>query len=289
LESFYTAFEAIPGENNLASSSIFFNKNLEDDITANMTNDDVKDVLNRKVDEAMISAFEVLRKRIDKFGVTQPNLQRLGKSGRILVELPGAKDIERTKDLITQTAQLEFWDVFKAEQFQSFFISADAKLKELVAPETTEATADTTDTEQSVVDDLLVDEEDVSDADPAISNPLLSKLSFGTPGYPVIGTVAPQDVAAVTEYLETPQVRQLLSNDLRYAKFVWGIPKSNVNSETNETVEYVELYALKRTSIEWWGGDRCSTVLRSIWSRFGRYADERKRRKGLGRTDRKCV
>ena len=245
LESFYTAFEALPGENNLASPSIFFNKNLEDDINAGMSNDDVKEVLDRKVDEAMVSAFEVLRKRIDKFGVTQPNLQRLGKSGRILVELPGAKDIERTKDLITQTAQLEFWEVFKAETFQNFFIEADSKLKELIAPETAEEETDTTQTEESVVDELLVGDEDTSDADPDIANPLLSKISFGAPGFPVLATVELKDQAAVNEYLANPQVRQLLRDDIRFAKFVWGIPKESVNPETDEVTEYVELYALK--------------------------------------------
>ena len=64
--------------------------------------------LRKKVDESIISAFEVLRKRIDKFGVTQPNIQRLGTSGRILVELPGAKDVDRVKNLLQSTAQLEF-------------------------------------------------------------------------------------------------------------------------------------------------------------------------------------
>ena len=72
LESFYTAFEALPGDNSLASPDIFFNKGLEDDINATMSNDEVKKVINRKIDESITSAFEVLRKRIDKFGVHNP-------------------------------------------------------------------------------------------------------------------------------------------------------------------------------------------------------------------------
>lgn len=87
LKSFFKAFEALPGENNLASQDIFFNKNLEDVINLNMTNEQVKPVIEQKIDKSITSAFEVLRKRIDKFGVTQPNIQRLGKSARILVEL----------------------------------------------------------------------------------------------------------------------------------------------------------------------------------------------------------
>ncbi len=246
LESFYTAFEAIPGENKLASSSIFFNKNLEEDIQGTMTNGEVQQVLSRKVDEAMVSAFEVLRKRIDKFGVTQPNLQRLGNSGRILIELPGAKDIERTIDLITKTAQLEFWDVFKAEKFQNFFISADAKLKELITPEVVEEVIDSTKIEENRIQDLLVDEDQLTDEDPAIANPLLSKISFGNPGAPVIATVETKNRETVTEYLNNPQVLQLLPNELRYAKFVWGKPNTNtIENNDGETVEYVELYALK--------------------------------------------
>src|SRR5699024_7657671 len=107
-ESFFKAFENLPGENNLASPDIFYNKDLEDDINPNMTNTQVRSVIDRKIDESINSAFEVLRKRIDKFGVTQPNIQRLGNSGRILVELPGAKDVDRIKNLLQSTAQLEF-------------------------------------------------------------------------------------------------------------------------------------------------------------------------------------
>ena len=75
-----------------------------------MEDNQTQNVIRRKIDESIVSAFEVLRKRIDKFGVTQPNIQRLGTSGRILVELPGAKDVERIKSLLQSTAQLEFWE-----------------------------------------------------------------------------------------------------------------------------------------------------------------------------------
>ena len=95
VESFFTAFESLKGDQNLASPSIFANRTLSDDIRIDMTDDEVKPIVRTKIDESIVSAFEVLRKRIDKFGVTQPNIQRLGNSGRILVELPGARDIER--------------------------------------------------------------------------------------------------------------------------------------------------------------------------------------------------
>ena len=94
-----------------------------------MSDEEVQPILKTKIDESVTSAFEVLRKRIDKFGVTQPNIQRLGNSGRILVELPGAKDVERVKGLLQSTAQLEFWDAFKGEEFLSFLIQANEIIK----------------------------------------------------------------------------------------------------------------------------------------------------------------
>ena len=90
--------------------------------------------------------LRLLRKRIDKFGVTQPNIQRLGNSGRILVELPGAKDVERITKLLQSTAQLEFWNVYKFEDMAGFLSQANEKVKELkgsTASEKEEATETT--------------------------------------------------------------------------------------------------------------------------------------------------
>ena len=95
-----------------------------------MSDDQVRPIVRRKIDESIVSAFEVLRKRIDKFGVTQPNIQRLGTSGRILVELPGARDVERVKKLLQSTAQLEFWETFKNDQFTNFLYAANNLLIE---------------------------------------------------------------------------------------------------------------------------------------------------------------
>ncbi|MBT8262667.1 MAG: protein translocase subunit SecDF [Bacteroidia bacterium] len=250
LESFFTAFEAIPGDNRLASTNIFFNKNLEDDIQRDDTNEEVQQVLTRKVDEAMVSAFEVLRKRIDKFGVTQPNLQRLGNSGRILVELPGAKDIERTKELITKTAQLEFWDVFKADQLQSFILSADATLKDIITPEVDEEVQDTTATADEDIQDILGGEEVDEQVDPAKTNPLISKfLSFGQQGLPILGSVRATDTEIVSTYLQTPQVRAQLPNEARFIKFVWGIERT-IETVDGESIVVQDLYALKGSDRE---------------------------------------
>ncbi|MGO3182404.1 MAG: protein translocase subunit SecDF [Aequorivita sp.] len=249
LELFFKAFDEIPGENNLASPDIFFNKNLEDDINVGMTNSQVKTVIERKVDESITSAFEVLRKRIDKFGVTQPNIQRLGKSARILVELPGAKDVSRVRKLLQSTAQLEFWDVYKFEDVAGFLQAADTKAGEIemakagVETETTKA-ADTTETEEDDVSKLLGGE-DVNDSlvDDNKTNPILSKMvSLGSQGSPVIATFRLKDTASINAYLRNPQIKSLLPNELRFAKLVWGLPESNPQLNGEETTA---LYALK--------------------------------------------
>ena len=249
LESFYDAFEALDGENNLASPEIFFNKSLEDDINASMTNADVKKVISRKIDESITSAFEVLRKRIDKFGVTQPNIQRLGQSARILVELPGAKDVDRVKKLLQSTAQLEFWDVYKSDQMQSFLFQADAKVAELKKasnPETETAAVDTTSIDNDIND--LLGGEDVNDsiADASKVRPIISKIiSAGYQGGPVIATFSLKDTATINSYLRMPQVRSLLANDQRYARFVWEKPKETTINEAGDVIITSDLYALR--------------------------------------------
>jgi len=247
LESFFKAYEALPGENSLASPDVFFNKGLEDEIDSSMSNDDVKVVISTKIDESITSAFEVLRKRIDKFGVTQPNIQRLGQSARILVELPGAKDVDRVKKLLQSTAQLEFWDAYRTEEMQGFIFQADAKVAELkkaVAPETNEAVVDSTETDNDIAD--LLGGENVNDSivDPSIANPIISKMiAPGYQGGPVIATFSLKDTAVINSYLRMPQVRALLSAEQRFAKFVWEKPK-NTEISDSETLVTTDLYAL---------------------------------------------
>ncbi|GER60817.1 protein translocase subunit SecDF [Patiriisocius marinus] len=248
LESFYAAFDALPGENSLASPDIFFNKNLEDDINATMTNDQVKTVIDRKIDESITSAFEVIRKRIDKFGVTQPNIQRLGNSARILVELPGAKDVERVSKLLQSTAQLEFWDVYRMEEMIGFLSQADAKVADmdrLLQPETAEKVQDTTATADDDINALLDGEEVDGSDDVAKTNPIFSKMvTQGFQGRPVIGTFALKDTASINEYLRRPQVRALLPVEQRFTKFIWEKP-ADVELTTGETITTTGLYAIK--------------------------------------------
>ncbi|SOC80793.1 SecD/SecF fusion protein [Salinimicrobium sediminis] len=237
VDLFFDAFEDIP-DARLASPDIFANKNLSEEINFEMSNEDVKPIIRRKIDESITSAFEVLRKRIDKFGVTQPNIQRLGTSGRILVELPGAREIERVQDLLQSTAQLEFWHVYESNEFQNFFVQANETLKGLEAQktETAETTVDTTDAEADEIDALLESADDSVEVAQQ-NNPLFDLMvSPGFQGGPVLATFNIEDTAKVTQYLNMPQVRGLLQGEQRYAKFVWGI--------TDEDDAAAPLYAL---------------------------------------------
>ncbi len=257
LEAFFKAFDEIPGENRLASPDVFANKNLSEEVHFEMSNDEVQAILIRKVDESVDAAFEVLRKRIDKFGVTQPNLQRLGNSARILVELPGARDIERVKGLLQSTAQLEFWHVYKMDDIIPFLSSANDVVKNLKQTTTEtedEEAADTTEVDEEVADTTAVDDEeddiskllggeDVDDLDVSDdANPIFSKIvNVGGQGGPVIAAFKLRDTAEINSYLRMPQVRSLLPQEQRFAKFVWGKPIADVESGE----EITELYAIK--------------------------------------------
>ena len=244
LESFFIAFEENPS-NNLASPDIFANRTLSDEINFQMTNDQVKPIIRTKIDESITSAFEVLRKRIDKFGVTQPNIQRLGNSGRILVELPGAKDVERVKKLLQSTAQLEFWTTEKNVDYFSFLDQASRVVEDLV----TEEKVVEEDNISSEIDDLLADVEVKSDSLSMNKNPLLDLIiSTGFQGGPVLAQVYEKDITTVDSYLNNPKVRQLLPANKRFTKFLWGIP----DPET----KIVDLYIIKanRSNIPPLGG-----------------------------------
>ena len=244
LESFFIAFEENPSDN-LASPDIFANRTLSDLINFQMSNDDVKPILRTKIDESITSAFEVLRKRIDKFGVTQPNIQRLGNSGRILVELPGAKDVERVKKLLQSTAQLEFWTTEKNVDYFSFLDQASRVVEDLVREEKVVEE----DIISNEIDDLLADVEVKSDSLTMNKNPLLDLIiSTGFQGGPVLAQVYEKDITTVDSYLNNPKIRQLLPANKRFTKFLWGIP----DPET----KIVDLYIIKanRSNIPPLGG-----------------------------------
>ena len=234
LESFFNSFDEIKGNSSLASPDIFANRSLSDQINFEMTDDEVKPIIKQKIDESIVSAFEVLRKRIDKFGVTQPNIQRLGNSGRILVELPGAKDVARVKNLLQSTAQLEFWVTEKNDSFLNFLSEANNVLKEILIEDKVEVIVN----ETSKIDDLLADVEANDSISSSDKNPLFDYLvGTGSQGGPVIAQFYSKDQKKIEQYLSMPEVRKLLPNDKRFTKFLFGKPDANS--------KIVDLYAIK--------------------------------------------
>ncbi|WP_250432889.1 protein translocase subunit SecDF [Hanstruepera flava] len=233
LEDFYVAFDNIKGDTKLASPDIFYTRALDGEIEGSMTDDEVKPIIERKIDESIVSAFEVLRKRIDEFGVTSPSIQRLGNSGRILVELPGVKDKERAIKLLQSTAQLEFWEVYKRDLFGPFLVEANNVLKDMQTPEKEEVVdEEPQDSEDDAIEDLLGADPDST----AVEVNPLRDLLFQSPDPAALAIVNIKDKEQVMEYLNMPQVRSLLPAEQRFVKFVFGKPAKDS--------EVVELYAL---------------------------------------------
>ncbi len=236
LELFFDAFDAIKGDAKLASPDIFANKGLSDVINFQMTDDQVKPIIRTKIDESIVSAFEVLRERIDGFGVTQPNIQREGTSGRILVELPGARDIARAQELLSSTAQLEFWETYPQnnQSLGSFFINANERLKDILEPVEEEVEEATPESEiDSLLSDVAQDSLDLT----AQVNPLLGKLIPASPGSHAIARVLVTDTAEIGGYLRMREIKRLLPNDVQFTKFLW--------ERSSKDSELAELYALK--------------------------------------------
>jgi SecD/SecF fusion protein len=262
LDLFFAAFDKIKGDTKLASPDIFANKGMSDVVNFQMSDNEVKPILRTKIDESVVSAFEVLRERIDGFGVTQPNIQREGNSGRILVELPGARDIARAQDLLSSTAQLEFWETYQPNNpsISNFLVAANEALKSLVAP----VTADTLVKPESEIDSLLSDiAQDSLDLTSEV-NPLLSLVQGPGSGYG-IAKFAIKDTAKVGEYLRMREVQRLIPADMQFVKFVWERP--------TQGSELIDLYALKsnREGIPRISGDVVSDA-RDDFDQFSRPA-----------------
>ena len=236
IESFFQAFDNIKGTQKLSDPEIFGNRTLSDEINFEMEDNQTQNVIRRKIDESIVSAFEVLRKRIDKFGVTQPNIQRLGTSGRILVELPGAKDVERIKSLLQSTAQLEFWETFKNDKLIGFLLEANDLVKNNIKENSNENKVNK-ESNDSQIDELLADVS-AQDTINNVSNPIVDLVKgYGFQGGPVLAQFSSKDKEKIVQYLDMPEVRKLLTNEFRYVKFLWG--------KVDPSSDIVDLFAIR--------------------------------------------
>jgi SecD/SecF fusion protein len=246
LNLFFDEFEKLSnGEVKLSDPSIFGNKSLREKINFKLTDEEVKPIIEAEVTGSVNTAFEVLRSRIDKFGVTQPNIQRIGKSGRILIELPGAKDIDRVKKLLQSTAELQFWEVYSNQETANFFFQANAVIENLLKAETA---SDSTSVKEDNLDDLLGEVSD-SLATKQVDN-LFTVLSPSVPQNEnqissVIATAKLTDTAKVNTYLAMREVRALLSNDMKYTKFLWDSKPFTAKATNGNDSEFIYLYGIK--------------------------------------------
>lgn len=244
LDLFFEHFErrSAQGGNSisLSSAAVFGTRDLSGQVTPGDSNHAVESVIRAKVNAAVDNAFTVLRARIDKFGVAQPNIQRIGTSGRILVELPGVKDIARVKRLLQSTAQLQFWHAYNAAQIGDAFIEADRKLGTVVKAqaETKKMVKGGKGEKPSVVDSLLARSEkaDTARLDRGPITSLVKRL--GSSNRPELFYVATQDTAAINGYLAMRQFRETLPAEFKFARFLWGIPDPNMGNA-------IPLYAIK--------------------------------------------
>ncbi|MFI3265353.1 MAG: protein translocase subunit SecDF [Rikenellaceae bacterium] len=220
--AFVNAFEQTSNGGSLAA--IFVSPERKD-IMPNSSNNAVESVLRSEAEAAIATSFNILRNRIDRFGVTQPNIQRLPGSNRVLVELPGVKEPQRVRSLLQGAASLEFWTTYDAREVISSLAAADrliktmnddqAKTAEQTTEEATEAEGDLLSAASSAAE-----VESTSDYYTFEQNPLFTLINPQYAGGAVIGAVSPADINKVEEFLAMPEVLDLFPSDIR---FKWAI------------------------------------------------------------------
>jgi SecD/SecF fusion protein len=259
---FGEAFQSIDPNAKLAA---IFISGLKDKISYNSTNDEVLAVIKKETNDAIDRTFNILRSRIDRFGVAQPNIQKLQTAGRILVELPGIKDPERVRKLLQGTAQLEFYETYEFKDIYGYFEQADTKVKSLiagndtlksdstsaVADKETKDEADTASVFSKVKKDSAKTDKDKQKSfdEYAKEHPLLAYLElsfqqdekdgkyYAARG-PVVGRARIIDTAKVNAMLKMPQVSTIFPKEMRLR---WG----NKSPEYDKKGTILELIALK--------------------------------------------
>ena len=225
-------------------SQIFGTYEMRDRIKPETSNSDVITVIREEAESAISNSFNVLRNRIDRFGVTQPNIQKLGNSGRILVELPGVKDPERVRKLLQGTASLEFWETYENKEIYQYLAEADNSIKNMLADveavtpvqeDTTAVAAEVSDSAkvaQELIAGITTDSLSMDEAAVAKQNPLFFILNPNVsqgqllPGA-CIGRAHYRDTAKIGTWLRLPQIQAIFPADLRPMWSVKPIDASN--------------------------------------------------------------
>ena len=195
------------------------------DITPNSSNEEVVKVLRTETDAAIAASFNILRSRIDHFGVTQPNIQRVPNSNRIMVELPGIKEPERVRKLLQGSASLEFWVVYDAQEVLPILAEADQMIKaaqEPVAQPAEVVQAEGNDLAAEAASATAQAEEETVSAFSRQNNPLFALLDPTYSGGCIVGAAREADMPAINEYLARPEIKNLMPADLVLAWAVKG-------------------------------------------------------------------
>jgi SecD/SecF fusion protein len=249
---FGKSFEQISPNGKLAS--IFNTLDLKDKVKYNSTNAEVLALLQKETNIAIDNSFEIIRTRIDRFGVAQPNIQRLQTAGRILVELPGVDDPKRVRKLLQGTANLEFWETYDNSEVLQYLVQANQKIAEIQSVKTqintpkAEGTTSSTTTSNSLLNELdksaKADSVTAKNADAKNQNPLFLILqpSVNQQGQPypgaMVGTAQWKDTAAVNNYLRMDQVKALMPRNLTFKWTAKAVDKEE---------KYYRLIAIKVT------------------------------------------
>ena len=242
-------------------SELFATQQLKDKVNQKSSDAEVEKVLRSEVKAAVENSYNVLRTRIDRFGVVQPNIQSLeDRMGRIMVELPGIKEPERVRKLLQGSANLEFWETYTAKELLPVMQSVDSKLRDVLAT-TASTTTDST--------EVIATEEVVAEATPAKAisaadsiaaalkgnqqeasinmeqikkeHPLMAILQLNSSGQgPIIGYANYKDTAEINKYLAMREVIAELPKDLRLK---WGVAPADFDKKG----QTFELYAIKST------------------------------------------
>ena len=230
-------------------AELFATQQLKDKVNTRSTDTEVEKVLREEVKAAIDNSYNVLRTRIDRFGVAQPNIQALeGKMGRIMVELPGIKEPERVRKLLQGSANLEFWETYNSNEIVPLLSSVDNKLREVLAvasgeeaaPAAEKAAVSATDSLTAALKGETASNE-AALAQLKKEHPLAAVLQFANGAYGcVVGYANYRDTAEVNKLLAMKEAQTILPRELRLK---WGVKAADFD----KTGQIFELYAIKST------------------------------------------
>jgi len=239
-------------------SELFATQQLKDKVNQKSSDAEVEKVLREEIKAAVENSYNVLRTRIDRFGVVQPNIQSLeDKMGRIMVELPGIKEPERVRKLLQGSANLEFWETYTAKDVAPYLQSADSKLRTILARTTDDQTeADSTASDSATITPAIAQTTTADSLAAALKgeskeqtanleqikreHPLLAILQVNPNNGPVAGYANAKDTAEINKYLSMPEVMAEMPKDLRLK---WGVSAF----EYDPKAQTFELYAIRST------------------------------------------